>query len=157
MRNSRNVGQENDAASAALASALSAIPNLNDTMLQLITGLKTRDGARLLGADPRAVTLAAAGAGNPGSPGMVAGASAGVLVGVNVRETGGAVTTIRVVDSADPNGAGNLLWGTTLTANTERTVWFHEGISFTAGLYVQVSSGGAGAVEAVVYQKGGSR
>lgn len=136
-----------------IAHTLGAVEALNDTMVQLTTGMKTRDASRLLGADARVFTLAVSTQGNAG---MISGAASGLLVGISVRETSNVnPVTVRVLDGVDASGA--LLWSTTLGAASERTVNFATGLSYTAGLFVQLLTVGAapGTVEGALYISAG--
>lgn len=135
-----------------LAHLVGAVANLNDTMRQMSTGMKTRDGARLVGAEARSIGLIATN--NPGGTGVVAGPSSGLLLGVNVREVNGSRTNVRVFDGVDASGL--LLWGTMLPAFGAETQWLSLGVAYTGGLFVQVTPGAGGAaVEGALYTSAG--
>jgi hypothetical protein len=129
---------------AELGRLVGAVTNLNDTMIQIRLGQKTREGIRQLGTDPRSLALAADA---PGNPGLVS-QSPGLIGGVNFRETSGVATVVRVLDGSDSGGA--LLWSCALAANGSITQWFLPGgISHTGGVYVQVTGG---VIEGAVYK-----
>ena len=135
-----------DAAAVLLEQLLGAVGNLNDTMGQLRTGMKTRDAVRVVGTDPRYVVTA----GGPGNPGLVSSGSAGLVAGVNFRETQGVATVVRVLDGTD--AGGSLLWVGSIPANGTISAWFLPGgISHTNGIFVQVTGGG---VEGLIYKDG---
>ena len=129
---------------AELGQLLGAVTNLNDTMIQISSGQKTREGIRQLGTDPRSILIAAGAAGNPGFISQ----SPGLIGGINLHETAGVATVVRVLDGTDPSGG--LLWACSLPALGSVTEWFLPGgISHTTGVYIQVTGG---AVEGAIYK-----
>lgn len=131
-----------------LAQALHAVANLNDVMQQIHTGMKSRNASRLLGADPRPFVTSFTPAGNPG---LISANSSGLIVGLNLRETAGVATVVRVLDGTDSSAP--LIWSAALTASASLSANFPNPISYTSGVFVQILSGGA--VEGVIYQIGG--
>lgn len=112
-----------------LARLVAAIANHNDAMGQLIQGIKTQNGARMLGAEPRVLR----GVSQPISN------SPGKLAGYAIAETAGATALLRLRHT-DANGDSFL--PITLAANASAQAWFMPGgISFPTGLYVEVVSG----------------
>ena len=78
-------------------------------------------------------------------------ASLGTLAGWSVRETGGAATYVDLFDSLD---GSNLLYiaSISLAANGSDKIWLlPEGISFQQGLYIKITTAGAGAVAGALY------
>jgi hypothetical protein len=121
-----------------LAAMLGAIANLNDSMGQLHQGLKTLNGVRRLGAEPRPVVN--------GQSGRISN-SVGRLVGYSFSETTGAAPAwVRLRDGSDANG--DLIASIKLLAGTSTNPWRGNGISFSYGLFVEVV---AGSIEGVVY------
>lgn len=139
-----------------LAHLLGAVANLNDTMQQMSTGMKTRDGRRLIGAEAHPFQLDSVFPGQwlPGGPGVIVGPSSGVLLGVCARETKGVVTLIQVFDGTDAGGL--LLWTGYLNTFYSETEWFPGGIAYTNGLFVYVFQGGVGGhLEGALYTSAG--
>lgn len=132
----------NDNRSAAeqsehLTHLLGAVTNLNDTMLQLHLGMKTRNAQRLVGTIPRQL---------PTPIGGLVSASPGIIAGIILRDTGGSGATVWLYDGIDPNGP--LIWTGQVPDGGYVSHWYLPGgISHTAGLYVGVDGG---AVEGVI-------
>lgn len=124
-----------------LATVLGAVANLNDTMGQLHTGLKTLRGVQQLGADPRVLRGVSQSVSH--SPGR--------LAGFVLRETSGVnPALVRLHDSAHTlDSAGDLVSIISLSANESARDWMMPGgISFAYGLYVEIVSG---TIEGVIY------
>lgn len=122
-----------------LAQALGAIANLNDNVQQLHAGIKTQNAIVRLGADVRQIVNGAS---------CKLSSAAGRVAGYAIRETTGSGTAlIRIRDGFD--ATGDLLLPISLAASESARDWFMPGgISYTAGLYIEVVSG---SIEGVVF------
>lgn len=159
MMRHKPTGEHPDPVGDHLAAALGAVTQLNDTMQELHLGMKTRRGARLVGADahpfslPSAPFASAAAAGNPGA---IIGPSTGALMGFSLRETGASATMVHILDGNDLGGL--LLWTGNLPSLASETEWFPGGISYSNGIYIHPFQGAAGGVvEGVLYTAGGKQ
>lgn len=75
---------------------------------------------------------------------QIVSATAGVYRGFALRETAGAIATVRIYDNASA-ASGTLVDTISLAANESGSAWYADGgIRLTAGLYVKIV---AGAVE----------
>jgi len=147
------------AQSATLIEILGAVTNGNDTMTQIVRGMKTSAGIRQMGMNPSPIRLVPS-ASPTYTAGQLISTSPGLLLGVNFRETSGSdPCLIQIYDGIDP--LGKLLWTELLPVDgASLTELFGQGISFGAGLYIQASGGpqnpaSPGNVEGVLYRNGG--
>ncbi len=136
----------------SIARMAGAVDNLNDTMKQVTTGMKTSDAIRLLGTVAARFNFPAGATG--GTPGLLS-SSPGMVCGYSFHETAGQPVTVRVLDGID--GFGAFLFAVTLPAGGSATLWtLPGGMAFTSGLIVQLSGAGAN-VEGAVFTQGGYR
>lgn len=117
--------------------------HLNDAVLGMAQLVQTNNGATLAGSDPHLYA----------GP-MLMYRGVGLLAGLNFRETSGAApAVVRILDGTDTGGKLLYTYGLLAGASVSQTFPNDGGISFTTGLYVQVT----GTVEGVLYRGTGRR
>lgn len=117
---------------------LEAVESLIGDVRELHTTVRGQGGIRNLGAQSSTIVNGAS---------QRLSASAGQLAGYGLRETAGAPAVVRLLNGVDTGG--DLLVPISLAAGESVRDWFlPHGISFGAGLYVQVLSG---TIEGAIY------
>jgi hypothetical protein len=126
---------------------LDAIAGLHTALSGLNDGVRTLNAVQQLGATPRPIRA------NQSGP---LSTSAGRLAGYSVRETSGtAAAVLRLRDGEDVSDPGNILITISLSAGESTRDWYLPlGVSFTAGLYVEIVSG---AIEGAAFILGQQR
>lgn len=120
-----------------LAAALGAVANLNDVLGMIHRGVQSLNGAQSVGVQARPLS----------GVGQVLSSSAGRLAGYTLRETAGAVATVRIHDGFD--ATGDLLATVALPAAGSADQWLMpHGVAFVYGIWVEIVTG---TVEGAVY------